>query len=110
MTPWPVPAAPAAAAKPAAPKPAAPLAQSVKIPTLQKPEEPGPVSESIQPEESGDAVSPKDALYSKIYLISALIALICMIYGTLLVTVQFLDLTQGQKTAEAVSFIVPGSK
>ncbi len=114
-SPRPVPATPAAGGKPS------PQPQSVKLPTFQKP----PAAPNVKPplaaapkgtsssepledyfgEESDVASAP-----SKACLIMTIIALICMIYSTLLITVQFLDITQRQNTADAVSFMVPGIK
>ena len=54
--------------------------------------------------EGGEAV----AAPSKLSLILSIAALILMIYSTLLITVQFLDVIQVQNTAAKVSFLVPG--
>ena len=105
VSPRPVSAAPAAA------KPA-PQIQSVKLSTVPKPESqtaaPAPaISPMADVEEVYDTT---DYVPSKACLIMSIIALICMIYSTLLITVQYLDILQNQKTAEAVSFLVPGTK
>ena len=43
-------------------------------------------------------------------LILAAISLVCLVYTTLLITVQFLDLTQGQSVAQELSSVLPLSK
>ena len=109
VSPRPVSAAPIPAVKPA------PQMQAVKLPTIQKPAPaaaPSAVPTQALPplpgaEEEEDAA---EFVPSKACLIMSIIALICMIYSTLLITVQFLDITQDQKTAASVSFLVPGSK
>ena len=92
--------------------PAADAVQAApKLQPLQKADEPSaiePAGTSLE----GIPVAAADgdifAIPSKIYLGIALAALILMIYSTLLITVQFLDITQGQDTAAKVSFMVPG--
>ena len=115
----PVSAAPLAGVKPAAPtagaKPAAP-AQAVKIPTVQKP--------AAAPAGKKNATLPqipfqteKSDAIPTVSLVLTLLTLICVIYSTLLITVQFLDLTQTgkyQKFTDAVrkngAFMLPKSK
>ena len=106
VSPSPVSAAPIPAIKPAPQMPA------VKMPTLQKPESPAAVPTQALPPPTGveEEYDETEFVPSKACLIMSIIALICMIYSTLLITVQFLDVTQNQKTAESVSFLVPGSK
>lgn len=110
VTPKPVSAAPAAAPKVAVPP------QAVKVPPVQKPQLPptpsptfptAPANVDIaMPEASAGAKAP-----SMLYLILAVISLICLIYSTMLITVQFLDLTQGQKVAdEFPSGLLPRAK
>jgi len=106
---------PAVSSSPVSAAPAvksAPQMQSVKLPTFQKPESPAAVpthapSSLLDADEEYEAA---EFVPSKACLIMSIIALICMIYSTLLITVQFLDVTQNQKTAESVSFLVPDSK
>lgn len=107
VSPRPVSAAPIPAVKPA------PQVQAVKLPTIQKPAPaaaPVPTQALTPPMGVEEEYEETEFVPSKACLIMSIIALICMIYSTLLITVQFLDITQDQKTAASVSFLVPGSK
>ena len=64
-------------------------------------------------EREGDEAAGDENIFAmppKIYLALTVVALILMIYSTLLVTVHFLDLTQGQDLSGKISFMVPGPK
>lgn len=113
LTPPPAPK-PQAATPPPAPKPLTP-------PPTPKPLTPPPAPKSLTPPPvatpenavpefaSGNANSGDSP--SMMYLIVAAVSLICLIYSTLLITVQFLDLTQGQKVEEQIpAFILPKAK
>ena len=97
---------------PTAPK-VAPAAQAApKLPPLQKTTAPSAIEPAGTSLDVTVASADEDifAIPPKAYLGIALAALILMIYSTLLITVQFLDITQGQDSAAKVSFMVPGPK
>ncbi|MBO4231971.1 MAG: hypothetical protein J5862_01875, partial [Bacteroidales bacterium] len=54
--------------------------------------------------------TPTGPRQSLVCLILAVISFICIVYATLLITVQFLDLTQGQSVAQEISSILPLAK
>ena len=108
-----------------APKPLTPppAPKSLTPPPAPKPLTPPPAAKPLTPPPA--PVAPKENAASKIaatetqsgdspsmlYLIVAAVSLICLIYSTLLITVQFLDLTQGQKVEENIpAFMLPKAK
>ena len=107
-----VSAKPVSAAPAAKPKLATPP-QAVKVPSVQKPQLSAPPKPSVPTPVSGAAFEARAVgnAPSKGYLIMAALSLICLIYSTMLITVQFLDLTQKQNVAEQFpSGLLPRSK
>ena len=101
-----------------APKTAAPKL-SVPKPVVPKPTVPETKAPAAAPTPAPVAAptefpleeAPTGPRPSVAYLIMAVISLICLIYATLLITVQFLDLTQGQKVADQIpEMVLPRAK
>ena len=107
-----VSAKPVSAAPAAKPKLATPP-QAVKVPSVQKPQLSAPPKPPVPTPVSGAAFEARAVgnAPSKGYLIMAALSLICLIYSTMLITVQFLDLTQKQNVAEQFpSGLLPRAK